>query len=175
MFWSSILNGACGHTYGANGIWQVNTKKKPYGPSPHGMAWGNTSWDEAAKLPGSGQLGISKRLLERYPWWKFEPHPEWIEPHWNKDNFNAAYAAGIPGQIRIAYFPVFPWHQVTVKNIEPGVRYRAFLFDPAGGDKYPLTVNVNAAKEWVVQEQPGIPLHLSFPLFQDWVLVMERK
>ena len=25
MFWSDILNGAGGHTYGANGIWQVNT------------------------------------------------------------------------------------------------------------------------------------------------------
>ena len=27
MFWTSILNGAAGHTYGANGIWQVNTAR----------------------------------------------------------------------------------------------------------------------------------------------------
>src|ERR1039457_769639 len=20
----------------------------------------------------------------RYPWWRFEPHPEWVEPHWSK-------------------------------------------------------------------------------------------
>lgn len=40
MFWVCMLSGACGHTYGANGVWQVNGKDVPYGPSPHGMAWG---------------------------------------------------------------------------------------------------------------------------------------
>ena len=28
MFWACVLNGACGHTYGANGIWQVNTRRE---------------------------------------------------------------------------------------------------------------------------------------------------
>jgi hypothetical protein len=77
MFWSSVLSGAAGHTYGANGIWQVNQKDKPYGKSPHGGDYGHIPWDEAMKLPGSGQLGAAKRLLEKYPWQKFEPHPEW--------------------------------------------------------------------------------------------------
>ena len=77
MFWSSALSGAAGHTYGANGIWQLNRKDKPYGKSPHGGDYGHIPWDEAMKLPGSGQLGQAKRLLERYPWQKFEPHPEW--------------------------------------------------------------------------------------------------
>lgn len=175
MFWSSILSGACGHTYGANGIWQVNTVRKPYGASPHGMAWGNTPWTEAAQLPGSAQVGLAKRFLERYPWWRFEPHSEWIDPHWNKENFFGPYAAGIPGEVRIVYFPSYPWHQVTIKNIEPRAQYRAFLFDPATGARYRMTVKVNDAHEWIVQEKPGTPLHLNFPLFQDWVLVMERK
>lgn len=39
-FWSAILSGAAGHTYGANGIWQVNTRQQPYGASPHGANWG---------------------------------------------------------------------------------------------------------------------------------------
>ena len=30
----SVLSGAAGHTYGASGIWQVNTRAQPYGPSP---------------------------------------------------------------------------------------------------------------------------------------------
>ncbi len=76
MFWTSILNGAAGHTYGANGIWQVNTREKPYGPSPHGMSWGNTPWEEAFQLPGSTNLSLAKRFLEKYSWWQFEPHPE---------------------------------------------------------------------------------------------------
>lgn len=52
MFWSSILSGAGGHTYGANGIWQVNTAEHPYGASPHGGCWGDTPWETAYQLPG---------------------------------------------------------------------------------------------------------------------------
>lgn len=77
MFWSSVLSGAAGHTYGANGIWQLNRQDHPYGKSPHGGDYGHIPWDDAMKLPGSGQLGAAKRLLEKYPWPKFEPHPEW--------------------------------------------------------------------------------------------------
>jgi hypothetical protein len=77
MIWSCLLSGAAGHTYGANGIWQVNRKDEPYGKSPHGGNWGNTPWDEAARLPGSGQVALAKRILERHPWQRFEPHPEW--------------------------------------------------------------------------------------------------
>ena len=51
MFWTCILNGAGGHTYGANGIWQVNTRERPYGPSPHGRSWGDVPWDVAARSP----------------------------------------------------------------------------------------------------------------------------
>src|SRR5262249_47320429 len=87
MFWSSMLDGAAGHTYGANGIWQVNSREQPYGPSPHGRSWGDTPWEDAYRLPGSGQLGLAKQLLMRYPWWRFEPHPEWVEPRWNKQNY----------------------------------------------------------------------------------------
>ena len=101
MFWADVLSGAAGHTYGANGIWQLNRKDRPYGKSPHGGDYGHIPWDEAMKLPGSGQLGQAKRLLETYPWHRFEPHPEWAT--WNetkgveRDPFRVPYAAGVPG------------------------------------------------------------------------------
>jgi len=79
-FWAHLINGGCaGHTYGANGIWQVNRRDQPYGPSPGGNNWGTTPWDEAMRLPGSSQLAAAKRLLESLPWHKLEPHPEWID------------------------------------------------------------------------------------------------
>ena len=84
MFWSALLGGTGGHTYGANGIWQVNTRQQPYGLSPHGHSWGGPAWDIAAQLPGSGQLGLAKGLLTRYSWWKLEPRPDLIEPHWSE-------------------------------------------------------------------------------------------
>ncbi len=77
IFWASMLSGAAGQTYGANGIWQVNRRDQPHGASPHGGNYGTIPWDEAMNLPGSSQLALGKRLLERYPWQRFEPHPEW--------------------------------------------------------------------------------------------------
>ena len=81
MFWLCMMNGAAGHTYGANGIWQCNRKGQPHGPSPTAgsppTGYGVISWDDAMNLPGSRQEGLGKKLLEQYPWQKFQPHPEW--------------------------------------------------------------------------------------------------
>ena len=166
MFWVCMLSGACGHTYGANGIWQVNRKDLPYGPSPHGMSWGDVPWDEAAQLPGSQQLGLSKSLLQRYEWWNFQPHQEWVEPSGNKDNYNAAFAGGIPGKVRIIFLPSGVWG-IKLKGIEADKRYKAFLFNPVNGKEQEIG-------EVKPDEQGNAQIPLSrTPIFQDWVLVME--
>lgn len=77
MFWSCLLNGAAGHTYGANGIWQVNRAEQAHGASPHGGNYGTTPWDEAMNFAGSTHVALGKRLFERYEWTRFRPHPEW--------------------------------------------------------------------------------------------------
>jgi hypothetical protein len=79
FFWVMMAHGAAGHTYGANGIWQVNQPGKPYGKSPHGGTYGAIPWTESMNLPGSRQLGLGKKLLEGYAWQKFAPHIEWAE------------------------------------------------------------------------------------------------
>lgn len=76
-FWSCVLNGAMGHTYGGNGIWQCNQPGIPHGASPHGGNYGNTPWQVAMNYTGSAECGHGKKLLERFAWEKFEPHPEW--------------------------------------------------------------------------------------------------
>ncbi len=105
MFWTCLLSGACGHTYGANGIWQLNRPGAPYGPSPHGMSWGDTPWDDAMQLPGSAQVGLGAGLLQRHAWWEFEPHQEWVSPSADDSNYSACYAAGIPGRVRVIFIP----------------------------------------------------------------------
>lgn len=167
MFWTSILNGACGHTYGANGVWQVNTRSKPFGPSPHGQSWGDTPWEDAYQLPGSQQLGIGKRLLERYPWWQFEPHLEWVEPHWSQGDYFQPYVAGIPKKVRVIYIPAHGQGISRVKKIEHEISYHAFYFDPRNGKEYDIgTVVPDERGEW----QPPKP-----PIIQDWVLVLEAR
>jgi hypothetical protein len=172
LFWSCTLSGAAGHTYGANGLWQVNGRDQPYGPSPHGTSWGDLSWEDAYQLPGSVQLGIGKRLLERYAWWRFESHPEWVVPHQTPEDRMSVYAAGIPGVVRVCYIPaevcwVLHRGELIVGDLEAGTRYRASYFDPKRGEEHVIgVVSGDAAGCWV----PPKP-----PIFQDWVLVLENS
>lgn len=76
-FWSCLLNGACGHTYGANGIWQCNQPNQPHGNSPWGGGYGKLTWEQAMNLPGSTHVALGRDLLATYPWHEFTPHPEW--------------------------------------------------------------------------------------------------
>jgi hypothetical protein len=165
MFWSSMLSGSAGHTYGANGIWQVNTREKPYGLSPHGHSWGGPAWDIAAALPGSGQLGMAKALLMRYSWWKLEPDPDLIDPHWSKENYWKPFAAQIPGEAVIAFTPA-AYNGATFRNLKPG-SYHAYFFNPADGTQTDIgAISPEADGSWKIAE---------IPIFQDWVVVLENK
>jgi len=75
-FWLSMLNGAAGHTYGANGVWEAYTGDKPL----HRIRWSFLTWEEGMSLPGSYQIGLGAKLLRQYRWWRFQPHPEWVTP-----------------------------------------------------------------------------------------------
>lgn len=169
MFWSTLLSGAGGFTYGANGIWQLNNPGQPFGPSPHGSSWGDVPWQEAAQLPGSAQLGLARRLLDRYEWWRFEPHQDWITPASTGEQYLAPYCAGIPSGARVIYAPrpIAVWsppHLVT--GLEPNRIYTAFLFNPKTGAETHLdSVRADAQGQW------RIPI---LPLIQDWIIVIDN-
>jgi hypothetical protein len=155
LFWSFMLSGAAGHTYGAAGIWQASVEGDP-GIAPI-YDW--TTWKEGMNYPGGAQLGLGKQLLEQYPWSRFEVHPEWAE----KDCF----AAGIPGQVRFIYQPrrnIYNWTGTVVKGLEPGVTYSAFYFDPATGRRFPQGHITAPTGEY---KSPRLPSP------QDWVFVLE--
>jgi Protein of unknown function (DUF4038)/Domain of unknown function (DUF5060) len=165
MFWSALLSGTGGHTYGANGIWQVNIREKPYGLSPHGHSWGGPPWDIAAALPGSGQLGMSKALLTRYSWWKLEPRSELIDPRWGKEDYWKPFAGEIPGEAIFAFTPA-AYKGATFRNLKQGT-YHAFFFNPADGSETEIgSVNPDSSGSWKIAE---------VPIFQDWVVVLESR
>ncbi len=169
-FWSSLLGGAVGFTYGANGIWQVNTPKIPFGSSPHGGCWGNTPWQEAMKLPGSRQIGLAKALLETLPWEQMQPRPDWITPSGSHAERETPYIAGIGELLRIVYFygPVYPWsRRYTLLALEAHIAYEAYFWDPRTAQRYPLgMVTATAEGAWDIP-----PL----PTFEDWVLVLQAR
>ncbi len=118
-------------------------------------------------------MGISKRLLDRYEWWKMTPHPEWVKDPWSVDNPLGAHAAGIPGKLRMIYWPC-AFSAGTVQAVEPGARYRALLFNPVNGEQTDLgSVAAEENGDW------PLPLGAEgwrvMPIYQDWVLVMEAE
>ena len=104
------------------------------------------------------------RLLERYEWWRFEPHQEWAAPCAGTANYFGSYAAGILRNSRVIY-SYAPDYPAAVRHIERGVRYRAFFFDPRTGVEHPLgKVRAGRGGAWPIPRQPTM---------QDWTLVLE--
>ena len=167
-FWSSMLSGAAGFTYGANGMWQINRRGDPFGPSPHGAAWGNTPWEEACQLPGGRQVALGRRILDGLPWRRFEPRPEWIEPAPGSKEALRPLAAGIPSRCRVFYLPtpISPLgRRPVVKGVEAGRTYRARYVNPADGEEFPLgEVRPNRRGEWEIG---------AAPIMHDLVLIMD--
>jgi len=179
-FWLAMLNGAAGHTYGANATFVAYTPDKPF---QRFSKWSLMTWDEGMNFPGSYQIGLGAKLLQQYPWWRFEPHPEWVTPRgttlleprsggnafhvdlsaewgdwwfgstppWDagrpsewkahNGNFRLPYAAGIPGEVRFIYMPYFgllAGTPPTVLELESGIRYHAYYWEPSLGIKIDL-------------------------------------
>ena len=164
LFWSFLLSGAAGHSYGVAGVWQASVEGDP-GIDP---VYDWTTWKEGMGYPGSTQLGLGKRFLEQYPWSRFEVHPEWAEA--------GCFAAGIPGEVRFIYLPkrnLYNWSGPVVKNLEPHLDWHAFYFDPATGRKFDRGILLAKARPG---DHPGDPAEFSsdLPSPQDWVLVLEN-
>ncbi len=168
VFWRNILSGAAGHTYGAAGIWHAGVD----GDHGNWGAWDRqpydwTTWKAGMNYPGSTELGLAKKLLDNYPWWRFEPHPEWAP---------GCFCAGIPGNLRILYLPrrnIYNWDGPEVKNLEPDVNWHVYYFDPATGRKFDQGVLKSTAKTGDPTASP-VSFKKNVPSPQDWVLVLER-
>jgi len=155
MFWQYMLSGAAGHTYGAAGIWHASVEGDPGCAS---SAFGGrrtydwTTWREGMNYPGATQIGLGKKLLEKYPWHRFEPHLEWTE--------EGSFAAGIPGEVRFIYQPrrnIYNWKGTVVNEVETDVPYSAYYFDPATGrrfDQGKVTLFINELGTFEGHTQP---------------------
>jgi hypothetical protein len=170
MFWICMMNGAAGHTYGANGIWQCNRPGQPHGPSPNGakdgVGYGKISWDEAMNLAGSRQVALGKTLLEQYPWHHFTPHPEWASfTNETAVTLNGPHAAGIPDRVQIIWVPRN--EAIVLRHLGPGTKWAAAYFDPISGTRKSLPeVRADQKGEWHCDPPPDAD--------QDWVIILEK-
>ncbi|MEX2593930.1 MAG: DUF4038 domain-containing protein [Anditalea sp.] len=163
-FWAHTINtGFAGHTYGANGIWQVNGREVPYGASPGGNNWGTTAWDVAMQLPGSTQLAAAKRFIESFPLWnRLEPRPEWVSGDSEK---MSALCAAVDDQLRMIY--ILAPGTVTLHSLKAKGRYTATWFNPVNGEELTdFTLVADDSGDSNIASPAGD---------QDWVLTLQGK
>jgi hypothetical protein len=163
MFWLCLTNGAAGHTYGANGIWQVNRRGDPHGKSPHGGTYGKISWDDAMRLPGSGQEALGKKFFESLPWTKLAPKPG--AASWSaKGSGIPPQACGIGDSLLVVY--ALDPLGVDLHGLAANSRYRLTIFDPVSGDR--------SAAKTIVADAKGMANVASPAKDHDWMLLLEK-
>ena len=162
-FWAHLLNsGSAGHTYGVNGVWQVNLPEQRFGKSPGGNDWGGTPWREAMNLPGSTQLSKAKAFLLKLPWHQFAPAT---------NVFTGAVSAASTADGRCALAYTTSGKPLTVDLSKLKGPLNARWFDPTSGELKAIPgapFTASGSREFA---PPGNNAAGD----GDWVLVLEAK
>lgn len=180
LFFAHLLSGATGHTYGAQGLWAFR-RAEDRGP---GIMWGDSTWQEAAALPGSAQLGRCAALLRSLDWTALTPAPDALSVHASPEQRLLPYAARI-GSDLIAYFPAVSLlpadrgisqalRDVSFCGLTPG-RWRVSYWNPRREDE-PLGP-ASAGFESDVADDGVLALrHVTrrsaVPSMEDWVVLV---
>lgn len=156
-YWA-LFAGACGHTYGANGIFQ---SWRPGMADRFGV---RRSWQEALDLPGAGQLRHARALLEASPFLARIPDQALLigDAGAGVDHLRATRASD--GGYALVYSPTGRPFTVDLGKIS-GERVSAYWYDPRTGAAHD-------AGAWPA----GVPQTFSPPSSgrgADWVLMLD--
>jgi hypothetical protein len=179
QFWTSILDGAAGYTYGAAGIWQFWTVDEfsKGGESDNVEDAGGGPWSEVMHLAGSTQVGIGRRFFESLPWSRFQRIDE---PEVRNRERRSSFGRGIPGVISVYYVPsgLEPdsscgilkggerhnfWWRVVLPIQVPDGDFEAYWFDPRTAQEQPIGRVEPTDGCWTPPPKPSL---------LDWVLVV---
>jgi Protein of unknown function (DUF4038)/Domain of unknown function (DUF5060) len=181
LFWTCMLDGGAGYSYGAAGLWVFwnRTTFSKGGDSEYMEDAGGGPWEDVMHLPGSAQVGIGKRVLERFPWWQFE---RIHEPRAVALGRKSSFGAGIPGVIALYYVPsglepeslhgileggdrkYFWWRTLLPIQIDPTSSFVASWIDPQTGNESSIgPVMAGPDGFWTPPAKPSL---------LDWVLVL---
>lgn len=174
LFWTHMLSGSAGHTYGTMAISSFNSKDDPHVPisrvSDH-------YWQDAINWLGSSHVGAGKRILERFPWWQLEPRQDAVEPHANADDWFLPYAAKLPGDTTIVYLPSLAmtsepgwgiFATLTLGDLKSGATYRATWVDPrTGKDHSTFSFTADDTRHTLRSNHYWL-----MPTGEDWLLVV---
>jgi len=123
--WQSVLSGACGHTYGCNGVFQFwhEGEDSRYAPG--------IEWRDALDLPGARHMGVLRQIMTSLEWYRLRPTPELVTGGGEGGNFVAA-ARSVYGDFALVYFPEYMSVAADLQQIG-GEGVRAAWLNPRSG------------------------------------------
>jgi hypothetical protein len=173
--YAALLNGALGHTYGANGIWQMYTgsdpEEYPILPDPTQTR----PWWEVMDDPSSDDLGRAGDFFREQvgEWWELEPRREWLDvaggyADYRNDRTDPHLAATADATTMVAFFGELqgPTERATATDESlAGMEWDATWFNPESGETTSAgTVAAGRAGRLRFPDRPSAA---------DWVLLME--
>lgn len=180
LFWSHMLSGTAGHSYGTMSISTFSSRDDHY-HAPSGAS--SADWEDAIEWLGAAHVGIGRRILERIRWWELRPAPDAIEPHASAENWFLPYAATHPDGTVIVYLPgiglsmpgdVLTIQQAkTLQGLEPGEQYRATFVNLRTGEEERsilFTTDDGTLSLRALSDSPNFPRDA--PTWHDWVLLV---
>ncbi len=177
LFWTHLLQGAAGHTYGAQGIWAFHDDLT----SP-GAMWGWIPWQEAVELDGSRQLGLAAKYLDSLGWTGFTPANDSLKISADTDNPFRPWA-GRTGNHLVVYFPAVSMAPATIgisielskvifQNLEAHSEYQLEIINPRDGQTVRKeSIKTEANGSW---EFKGSNFVSPLPTMEDWIVSLSR-
>src|SRR5690606_30504381 len=139
---------------------------------PDGGAYDSVFWDVGLTFPGADQIARGHALLKSLGYHEFSVHPEWarIDLRFGHEAYFwpiQAFAAGIPGKVRVIYLPLrwYHWDGPLVRDLEPGVRYKAAYVETDTLQRHELGE--------IIGDVDGLWHGPVLPHMFDWLLILE--
>lgn len=178
IFWNTMLDGGAGYSYGAQGVWNASSEEEPFGASPYGMNWGNWTWKQGYQAPGSAQMGMGRKILDQFEWWRLQPAGDLVQnaPISFQEDFYKIVGAYIPDELFIIY-KNYPNLMVGVMqnsddfcarvSLPKGQKYSVTFINPVDGREE--SGGIAEADEngiWLIKQEPVVA--------SEWVVVLKR-
>lgn len=157
-YWS-MLEGACGNTYGNHNIWQMWLP----GRAPISVA--RTPWTQSLDYPGAFQAGYMRKLFESRPWQLLEPASGILRDGPNTGGMECRAAVASDGSFLMVYTPFGSTIKISTEKLQTS-KVKAWWFDASIGESIyigELAVENEMTFDPPADEKRG----------NDWVLVLD--
>ncbi|PDQ36006.1 MAG: hypothetical protein B5766_02345 [Candidatus Lumbricidophila eiseniae] len=175
LWWSHILAGASGFTYGSQGLWGFEDE------TYQGLtgSWGRTQWRDAASRPGASHLGAARNWLAGRDWAALVPMSDGVRCARNIVDSVRPCAAELPSGELLMYLPALSLFAAldSLQTLSVSVRwsnyqYRITFIDPRTFTEE-LGYEVTSDRWSTVSLKSG--MLSAAPSMEDWLVVVAPR